>query len=284
MKLWTLRHGAVDFSKAPAVMGVLNVTPDSFSDGGAHVVVERALRRVDEMVAEGAGIIDIGPESTRPGSAAVSVEEQLDRLRPVLQAVRRRHPEIPVSIDTRSAQVAAEAIELGADIINDVSALRHDQGMASLARDTDTPVILMHMRGTPETMQVDLHDESYGDVVGEVASFLADRVAFAGAAGIPTERVAVDPGIGFGKTPEHNLSILRHLDALLELGVPVVVGASRKSFLGVLLDRRVPRDRVAGSLACAVAATLAGVHIIRVHDVGPTVEAVRVARAIRDSR
>ena len=281
---WTLEHGVVDFSAAPVVMGVLNVTPDSFSDGGLHLAAEDAVRRADQMVGQGAGIIDVGPESTRPGSPPVPAETQIERIQPVIRAIRRRHPNVPISIDTRCAQVARTAIELGADIINDVSALRHDEAMAALAKATGAPVILMHMRGTPRTMQVDLENDSYTDVVGEIVSFLTERMAVAETAGISRHRMAIDPGIGFGKTLQHNLAILSGLKALIGLGVAVVVGASRKSFLGTILNSPDPSNRAAGSIACAVAAVLQGARIIRTHDVADTVDAVRVAAAIRTAK
>lgn len=278
---WVLRHGAIDFSAVPVVMGALNVTPDSFSDGGRLADAEAACGRADEMVAQGAGIIDVGPESTRPGSEPVPASQQIDRVAPVIRGIRRAHPDVPISIDTRLAAVAGEAIELGADIINDVSALRDDDDMVGLARDTQTPVILMHMRGRPKTMQSGPTNLVYADVVREIMNFLTERVAYAVEAGIPRQQIAVDPGIGFGKTVEHNLIIIQRIDELTALGLPVVLGASRKRFIGTLLDQPEPRDRLSGSLACAVAGVLGGAHVLRVHDVAQTVEAVRIAQAIR---
>ena len=264
-------------------MGVLNVTPDSFSDGGSYRTADDAIRRADQMVDEGAGIIDVGPESTRPGAAAVPPETQIERIVPVIRGLRARHPELPISIDTRSAIVARAAIEQGADIINDVSAMTQDAEMASLAAAAGVPVILMHMRGSPATMQAGLEDRSYTDVVSEIVSYLQERIASAEAAGIARHRIAVDPGLGFGKTVQHNLSIMSNIKSFTELSVPVVIGASRKSFIGTILDRPNPQDRTAGSLACAVAAVLQGAHIIRAHDVADTVQAVRIAAAIRAS-
>lgn len=261
-------------------MGVLNLTPDSFSDGGMYNNPGNALRRVDEMIAEGAGIIDVGPESTRPGSDPVPPTAQIDRLRPILEGIRRSHPHVPVSIDTRSATVAATAIELGADIINDVSALRDDRDMVTVARDTDTPVVLMHMRGRPKTMQAEPSMPRYEDVVQEVICFLMERVAFAEQSGIPLERIAVDPGVGFGKTTTDNLRLIKGLSALTALGLPVVLGASRKRFIGSVLDRDQARERVVGSLACATFAVSAGARIIRTHDVRETLDTVRMAVAI----
>lgn len=265
-------------------MGVLNLTPDSFSDGGLYVDPGDALRRADEMVAEGAGIIDVGPESTRPGSDPVPDAVQIDRLRPVLEGIRRNHPRVPVSVDTRSATVAAIAIEWGADIINDVSALRDDRDMVAVARDTNTPVILMHMSGRPKTMQADPSTLRYADVVQDVIRFLRERVAFAQRSGLPRERIAIDPGIGFGKTTTDNLRLIKGLDAFAALGLPVVLGASRKRFVGRILDRDQACERIAGSLACAAVAVSAGVRIIRTHDVRDTLDAVRMASAIRNAK
>ncbi|RJQ72927.1 MAG: dihydropteroate synthase, partial [Desulfobacteraceae bacterium] len=186
-------------------MGVLNVTPDSFSDGGLFCDTDAAVRRAEEMAAQGADLIDVGPESTRPGSDPVPSVEQIARIRPIIAGIRRSHPRLPISIDTRSAVVAAEAIALGADIINDVSALRDDAGMSRLAAETGTPVILMHMRGRPKTMQADPASPAYDDVVNDIIEFLRERIAFAVERGISRERLAVDPGLGFGKTTAHNL-------------------------------------------------------------------------------
>ena len=264
-------------------MGILNLTPDSFSDAGLYLDPRSALRRTDEMIAEGAGIIDVGPESTRPGSDPVSDAVQIDRLRPVLEGIRRNHPHLPVSVDTRSAAVAMTAIEWGADIINDVSALRDDRDMVAVARDTNTPVVLMHMRGRPKTMQADPSTPPYEDVVQNVIRFLRERVAFAERSGIPREHIAIDPGIGFGKTTTDNLRLIKELDAFVALGLPVVLGASRKRFVGQVLDRDQACERIAGSLACAAVAVAAGAHIIRTHDVRDTLDAVRMAGAIRDA-
>jgi len=278
--IWKLRHGVVDFTATPTVMGILNVTPDSFSDGGQFFTPQAAANRADEMVAGGAGIIDIGAESTRPESTPVDPAEQIARLTPVIELIRPRHPHIPLSVDTRSARVAARAIEFGADIINDVSALR-DDGMTDLMRDTETPVILMHMNGRPATMQSTLGDDTYGDVVADILTFLSERIACAVDHGLKRSSIAIDPGIGFGKTTAHNLSILQRLGEFVDTGFPVVLGVSRKRIIGELTGRDNTKDRLAGSLACAVAGVLAGAHIIRAHDVRATTDAVRVAAAIR---
>jgi dihydropteroate synthase len=256
------------------VMGVLNVTPDSFSDGGLHTDSAVAARRVREMASQGARIVDIGGESTRPRSDPVSPEEQWRRIGPVLRAVGTDPPCL-LSVDTTSREVAARALEAGAAVINDVSALG-DPGMARLAAESGAGLILMHMKGRPKTMQV---DPEYDDLLGEVGTFLEDRMAAARGAGVHGDQIAVDPGIGFGKTVSHNLDLIAHLGALEALGRPVLVGASRKSFLGAILDLPVD-EREEGSAAAHVAAVLAGAHIVRAHDVRGTVRAVRTADAL----
>ena len=261
----------------PVVMGVLNVTPDSFSDGGAFPDVESAVARADQMVRDGAAIIDVGPESTRPGAGAVPDDEQIRRAVPVIRAIRQRQPDVGLSIDTQSAVVARAALEAGADWINDVSALRTDPNMARLAADAGAPVVLMHMLGTPRTMQT---DPTYVDVVREVVDFLEERIAFAASAGIALDRIVIDPGIGFGKTVEHNLALLAGLNVLTGIGPPVLIGASRKSFIGRVLGVEDPRDRLSGSLACAAVAVMGGARIIRAHDVRETVEVVNVCHKI----
>ena len=276
------RHGDVDMRGRTAVVGILNVTPDSFSDGGRYPDVEAAVAAGVEMVRQGADVVDVGGESTRPGAAAVSAAAELERVLPVIRGLRQRTP-APISIDTYKAEVARRALEAGADIVNDISALRFDPDMAGLVAAEDVPVVLMHMKGRPRTMQV---APRYRDVVREVAAFLRERVAHAVGRGIAPDRVMVDPGIGFGKNLEHNLALLRHLGSLAEPGRPVLVGLSRKSFLGRLLDAgtapgAAPSGRLEGSLAGAAAAVLAGAHMVRVHDVPETCRAVRVADAIR---
>ena len=277
-----MRHGQVDLRGRTAVMGVLNVTPDSFSDGGRYPDVESAVARGVEMARQGASIVDVGGESTRPGASAVSAAEELERVLPVIRGLRQRTP-VPISIDTYKAEVAGGALEAGADMVNDISALRFDPAMAGLVAREEVPVVLMHMQGRPRTMQL---APRYGDVVREVAAFLRERVAHAVRSGIAAHRIVVDPGIGFGKELHHNLALLRHLRSLGELGRPVLVGLSRKSFLGRLggpaaQPEAGPAGRLEGSLAGAVAAVLAGARIVRVHDVPETCRAVRVADAIR---
>jgi dihydropteroate synthase len=260
---------------APSVMGVVNVTPDSFSDGGRHLEPEIAVAAARRMVVEGAAIVDVGGESTRPGSAGVPVDEELRRVVPVLE---RLGAGVPVSVDTTKAEVARRALELGAELVNDVTALRGDPELAGVVADGGAYLCLMHMRGEPRTMQ---ESPRYEDVVGEVAAFLEERLAFAVAQGIPEERVCLDPGIGFGKTVAHNFELLRRLDELAALGRPLLVGVSRKSSLGrVLGDPGATTGPLAASVAAAVAAYERGAAILRVHDVREHVEALAVARAV----
>jgi dihydropteroate synthase len=258
----------------PSVMGVVNVTPDSFSDGGVNFRPEDAIVSARRMLDEGAAIVDVGGESTRPGSAAVSVEEELRRVVPVLEGLVGA----PVSIDTSKAEVARAALALGSELVNDVTALRSDPQLAGVVADAGAYLCLMHMQGEPRTMQA---DPRYDDVVAEVASFLEERLAFAVDAGIPEERICLDPGIGFGKSVEHNLELVRRLDVLVALGRPVLVGFSRKRSLGRLVgDPEATTGSLAASLAAAVAAYEHGATILRVHDVRETVEALTVAEAM----
>ncbi len=259
---------------APAVMGILNVTPDSFSDGGRFDDPGSARRQAAEMASEGAAIIDIGGESTRPGARGIGVQEELDRVIPVIEAVRSV-TDVPVSVDTSKAAVMREAVAAGAIMINDVYALRSD-GALQAAVDLQVPVCLMHMQGEPRTMQA---NPSYGDVVADVLAFLEERVAACVSAGLTEDLVVVDPGFGFGKTPGHNVELLANLRQLRARGRPVLFGASRKSTLGELTGRDV-HERVAASIAAAVIAVMNGADIVRVHDVGATVDALRVAQAV----
>ena len=247
-------------------MGILNVTPDSFFDGGRHLQVEEAVAAARRMVAEGAALVDVGGESTRPGSEGVALEEELDRVLPVLEQVGG---EVPLSIDTSKAHVARRALALGAELVNDVTALRGDPAMVGVVAEAGAYLCLMHMQGEPRTMQV---APRYADVVSEVTAFLEERLSFAVSQGVPEERICLDPGIGFGKTVAHNVELLRRLDAIAALGRPVLVGVSRKSTLGRLLGE--PEART-GPLSASLAAT-----ILRVHDVKETVEALRVAQAV----
>jgi dihydropteroate synthase len=258
----------------PSVMGVVNVTPDSFSDGGLYVESSAAVEHARRLLEEGAALVDVGGESTRPGAAPVSADAELARVVPVLEGLVG----LPVSIDTSKAIVARRALELGAELVNDVTALRGDPAMVEAVADADAYVCLMHMQGEPRTMQVAPH---YDDVVGDVLAFLEERVAFAVEQGVREERICVDPGIGFGKTPDQNLELLRRLDELRSLGRPVLVGVSRKSTLGkVLGDASAARAGVAASVAAAVAAFDRGATMIRAHDVRETVEALTVAAAV----
>jgi dihydropteroate synthase len=258
----------------PSVMGIVNATPDSFSDGGVHFDPEVALAAARRMLADGAAIVDVGGESTRPGADGVSLDEELRRVVPVLEGLAGA----PVSIDTSKAAVATRAIELGAELVNDVTALRGDPELAGVVADTGVYLCLMHMLGDPRTMQV---DPRYDDVVSDVAAFLEERLAFAVAEGVPEERICLDPGFGFGKTLEHNLELLRRLDEIVALGRPVLVGLSRKRSLARLLgDAGALVGSEAASIGAAVAALDRGATIFRVHDVRPHVEALAVARAI----
>jgi dihydropteroate synthase len=255
-------------------MGVVNVTPDSFSDGGHFLHPAAAIAEARGMVEEGAAIIDVGGESTRPGSEGVSMDEELRRVEPVLEALI----DVPVSIDTSKAEVARRAFEAGAVMVNDVTALRGDPELAGVVADWGAYLCLMHMLGEPRSMQ---DDPRYDDVVAEVASFLEERLAFAVGAGIPEERICLDPGIGFGKTVEHNLELLARLDEIVALGRPVLVGASRKRFLGRILgDSEAVTGPVAAGVAIAVLAYERGASIFRVHDVREHVEALKTAAAV----
>ncbi len=256
-------------------MGILNVTPDSFSDGGAYPGPDAAAARGEEMVVEGADIIDVGGESTRPGAPAVPEDAELDRVVPAVRALRKRTDAL-ISVDTTKAAVAREALAAGADIINDVSALRFDPRMAEVVAASGAPVVLMHMRGTPETMQ---SSPVYRDLFGEIAAFLAERLEAARAAGIAAEKIIVDPGIGFGKTAEDNLALIDGLGFLEALDRPVLVGASRKRFIGGTLGLP-PGERLEGSLAAAVLSIARGAHILRAHDVRSTRRAADMADAI----
>jgi dihydropteroate synthase len=259
----------------PSVMGVVNVTPDSFSDGGVNFRAEDAVASARRMAEEGAAIVDVGGESTRPGSDAVSVDEELRRVVPVLEELGGA---VPVSIDTAKAEVARRAIELGAELVNDVTALRGDPGLAEVVAASNAYLCLMHMQGEPRTMQ---HNPTYADVAGEVASFLEQRLAFAVDAGIPEERICVDPGFGFGKTVEQNFELLGRLGEIAALGRPVVVGLSRKRSLGRILgDPDATTGPLSASIAAAVEAYERGAAIFRVHNVREHVEALTIAAAI----
>lgn len=271
---WRHRSGALALDR-PIIMGILNVTPDSFSDGGSFVAGDAALAQAERLVADGADLIDIGGESTRPGAAMVAPDIELARVLPILRLIRSRLS-VPISIDTRKAAVARACLEEGADIVNDVSALA-DPAMPGVVATAKAGVVLMHMRGTPETMQ---DDPRYSDVVEEVAAELASAVRGAQTAGIDRERMVVDPGIGFGKTMAHNLELLAGLSELGHIGVPVMIGVSRKGFLGTLTGGRPPEERAVGTAAACVMALTRGARIFRVHDVREARDALNVAEAI----
>jgi dihydropteroate synthase len=262
----------------PVLVGVLNVTPDSFSDGGDFLDPEKAASRAAAMLDEGAEIIDVGGESTRPGSDSVPQEEEARRVILVIRAILADRPDAVVSIDTYRAATAGAALEAGARVINDVTALRGDPRTVDVVAGSGCPVVLMHMLGEPKTMQ---RNPRYKDVVREVRDFLAARAEHAVAAGVEPENIILDPGIGFGKTLEHNLTLLRHLDALVELGFPVLVGASRKKFIGRITGVEEAKDRVFGTVAANVLAYERGATLFRVHDVRANREALAVALAVR---
>jgi len=269
--------GTLTAGPGPVIVGILNVTPDSFSDGGDFLDPEAAAEHAATMIDEGADMVDVGGESTRPGSDPVSQEEEIRRVVPVLERILSVRPEAVISVDTYRAGTATAAIEAGASIVNDVTALRGDPCMVSVIEDAACPVILMHMQGEPKTMQREPH---YQDVVREVSDFLAERAEYAVAAGVRPEHIIVDPGIGFGKNLEHNLALLRNLDAIVDLGFPVLIGASRKSFIERITGVQEARDRVSGTVATTVLAYERGATFFRVHDVRANREALAVAVAV----
>jgi dihydropteroate synthase len=278
-RLWRCRDRALNPDKRPLLMGILNVTPDSFSDGGRYFDAVPAIARGLAMAEEGADIIDVGGESTRPGAPEVDAEDESSRVIPVIEELARRNG-LTVSVDTMKAVVAEKALSAGAAIINDVSALTHDPAMTGVAKEWGAGVILMHMRGTPRTMQI---DPQYDDVVLEVCSYLKERVDEAVEQGLDRSTLAVDPGIGFGKSVDHNLELLANLARLRSGGVPIVVGLSRKSFLGKLTGRDVD-ERLAGSLAAMSYCLMNGADVMRVHDVGEAVDALKVVTELIKKR
>ena len=269
------RGGVLDFSNAPLVMGILNCTPDSFYSPSSHPDPDEALSAALRMVDEGAAILDVGGESTRPGAAPVDADEETRRVLPTIRAIRA-NSEIPISIDTRKSSVAAAALDAGADMVNDVSGLRFDPRLASLVAERQIPVVIMHMRGTPGTMQL---NPEYDDTISEIRAELSAMVDAAIDAGVDPVRIVVDPGIGFGKRPLDNLRIIREIASFREMGYPVLVGASRKSFIEAVRGR-VAEDRLAATLAVNAWATLHGAAMLRVHDVAATVDLVRMLRAV----
>jgi len=274
--IWKIRDREIDLSRRARVMGIINATPDSFSDGGSFLDPQAALAHGLQMVAEGAEILDIGGESTRPGAQSVEADEEIRRVLPIIQALRRES-EVLLSIDTSKAAVARAALDAGADIINDVTGLRGDTDMPALAASSRAGVVIMHMQGQPRTMQV---APTYDDVVEEVGNFFRQALARSVACGIDPMRIALDPGIGFGKTPEHNRRLLAELSAFLEFGRPLLVGASRKSFLGWLAGSSAMDDRFWPGVALTSLCRERGARILRVHDVKPHTEALRMTEAI----
>lgn len=279
-KLYTLdlRSRKLELGSKTWVMGILNVTPDSFSDGGQFLEFQTAVKQAARMIAEGADILDIGGESTRPFSEPVTADQELERVLPVIETVRK-FSDIPISIDTTKAEVARAAIESGADIINDVSSLGFDDQMADVAASTGVPVIIMHMQGTPRTMQ---QNPAYSSLFSEIIAFLQERIDFAVQRGIGREQIVVDPGIGFGKTVNHNLLLIRDLHYLRCLDRPVLLGASRKRFIGTILDQP-EQDREIGTAVANSVGICAGAHIVRVHDVAINRQVVQMGDALRNA-
>ena len=268
-------RGQLDFSAGCVVMGVLNVTPDSFSDGGQFLDTDRAIEHGVQMAADGAVIIDVGAESTRPGAEAVSAEEQIKRVVPVIEALAQK-VDVPISIDAYNCEVALAALEAGAAMINDITALS-DERMGELAAEHQVPVVLMHMQGMPATMQI---EPKYKDVVREVRQFLVKKAKRAEQFGIKRSRIFIDPGIGFGKTLEHNILLLRNIDKFVATDYRVLVGTSRKSFIGKMTGREKPSDRIFGTAASVALCVAEGVSIVRVHDVAEMIDVAKVANAI----
>jgi len=267
--------GKLDFSAGCLLMGILNVTPDSFSDGGKFFECDKAIEQGLKMAAEGAIVIDVGPESTRPGAEPVSADEQIKRAVPVIKALAEK-TNIPISIDTTNYEVAKDALDAGASMINGISALA-DERMARLAAEREVLVVLMHIQGTPRTMQI---EPKYKDVVAEVLGFLLDKAKRAEEFGIPKERIFIDPGIGFGKTIEHNLALLASIDKFVKTGFRVLVGPSRKGFIGKLTGKDNPAERIFGTAAAVALCAYAGVSIIRVHDIAEMIDVIKTINAI----
>jgi len=277
-KFLLLKDKRLDFSKKVAVMGVLNLTPDSFFNGGRFNREDAALNRVEEMVEEGADIIDVGGESTRPGAKKVTLEEEINRVIPVLRKLRKCF-KIPLSIDTYKAKVAKEALEVGADMVNDISGLRFDSRMKRIISKYDVPVVIMHIKGTPQNMQ---NNPEYRDLMNEIISYLKESIKIAEEEGIDPQKIIIDPGIGFGKTTEHNLEIIKRIPELKSLDKPILIGVSRKSFIGNVLGLP-PSERLEGSLAATSIAVFQGVNIVRTHDVKATRRVVDLVKAIMEN-
>lgn len=277
MKLY-LRNRFIDI-KEPVIMGILNVTPDSFSDGGKYIRIDDALKRVESIVMEGAGIVDIGGESTRPGAKKVGVDEEIDRIIPVIERVKKEF-EVLVSIDTYKERLARLAVlEAGADIVNDVSALRFSENMASDIAGLNVPVVLMHMKGTPEHMQ---ENPFYENVINDIKEFFYERIGWAISKGIKREKIIIDPGIGFGKRFEDNIQIIRRLKEFKEFDLPILIGVSRKRFLGVISEEKIPEKREAETITANLISVLNGASIIRVHNVKNALNSVKVLKELID--
>ena len=273
---WVIRDRQFIWGDRTYLMGILNVTPDSFSDGGQFIVKDNALKQVEQMLPY-IDILDIGGESTRPDAAPVSADQESDRILPIIEAVREAYPSLPISVDTVKASVAKQAIAAGADIVNDVSAGRFDPDMLLTVGKLQVPIFLMHMQGEPRTMQL---NPQYRDVVQDIKRFLTDAISVAKACGIPQHLIAIDPGIGFGKTLEHNLELIRNLSAFKAIKAPLLLGVSRKSFIGKLCGRTDPRDRLLGTIAACNAGIAGGADILRVHDPKEIKEVCLVSDAI----
>lgn len=275
-----IRDRVLDWKGTPYVMGILNVTPDSFSDGGEAQSIESALRKAKELIESGADILDIGGESTRPFSDPVPEEEELKRVIPVIKEIRRAFPEIIISVDTYKSSVAERALIAGADLVNDISGGQFDPKMFDVVRDYSCPYVLMHIKGTPKTMQL---NPQYEDLLREIKDYFIRRIDEATKRGISTDNLIIDPGLGFGKTFEHNIEILRNLHFFLDLGRPILIGPSRKSFIGEII-KKPPKERDGGTVGVAIYAYLKGVHILRVHNVALVRDALRVFEYLRTGR
>ena len=271
---WMVRGKELDLSQRPHIMGILNVTPDSFSDGGHFFNSARAVSRALQMAEQGADIIDVGGESTRPGSEPVPLDEELRRVIPVIEGIRQRS-NVLISVDTYKAEVAEQALQAGADIVNDISAARFDEKMAAVVKKYDCPLVIMHMQGTPKTMQ---EQPFYDDVIQDISDFFVERMNILSKQGI--SKIILDPGIGFGKRVSDNLKIIQSFHEFKKLGQPLLIGLSRKSFLGRILDREVDQ-RLAGTLAANLLAIQSGAHIVRVHDVPETLDLIRTFHAVK---
>ncbi len=277
LKPLKIRGKLFDWEKGPYFMGILNITPDSFSDGGKYLSIDHALCQAERLLQEGADIIDVGGESTRPFADPVPEDEELKRVIPVVKELRKAFPQAIISIDTYKAKVAELALKEGVDIINDISALRFDKRMIEVAKDFACPVVIMHMQGTPKTMQI---SPRYQDVVKEVKDFLQERKEYLIEQGISEEKIIIDPGIGFGKTFDHNITLLKNITSFKEIGSPILVGASRKGFIGEIL-KKTPPERDAGTVGVSIWCYLQGVNILRVHNVSFNKDAIEVFKVLQ---